>query len=201
TWVILQPPPVRGVSEAELIRFFGAVADKAEIPVGLQIAPEYLGVDMSYGALAELARQHANVALLKMEITPLDAARLVNETDGMFDVFNGRAGQEMTDALRAGCVGIIPGGESADVLARIYELLKQDTSEAKIEADRQYRDIAPLVTFLEGSMDTLLIYGKRIAARRFGLGPERARARAPCASATEFGLSLAERLSTELKPL
>src|SRR5579872_3659816 len=50
-WVILQPPPVRGVGEAALVRYFGQVADKAEVPVAIQVAPEYLGVGMSAAGL------------------------------------------------------------------------------------------------------------------------------------------------------
>src|SRR3546814_10017645 len=45
-WVVLQPPPVKGAPESELLRFFGAVADASPIPVGLQIAPEYLGIGL-----------------------------------------------------------------------------------------------------------------------------------------------------------
>ena len=32
----------------------------------------------------------------------------VEDTDGAFRVFNGRGGMEITDNLRAGCVGMIP---------------------------------------------------------------------------------------------
>jgi 4-hydroxy-tetrahydrodipicolinate synthase len=39
-WAILQPPPVKGVPESELIRFFGAVADSTPVPVGKQNEPE-----------------------------------------------------------------------------------------------------------------------------------------------------------------
>ena len=46
-WVILQPPRVLNVPEVELIRFFGAVADSSEVPVGIQNAPEYIGIGIS----------------------------------------------------------------------------------------------------------------------------------------------------------
>src|SRR5947209_6893634 len=47
SWVILQPPRVLNVPEIELIRFFGAVAERAEVPVGIQNAPEYLGIGIT----------------------------------------------------------------------------------------------------------------------------------------------------------
>ncbi|MBT6429097.1 MAG: dihydrodipicolinate synthase family protein, partial [Rhodospirillaceae bacterium] len=39
SWVVLQPPPVRGASEAALIDFYGMVADGSPLPVGIQNAP------------------------------------------------------------------------------------------------------------------------------------------------------------------
>ena len=37
-WSILQPPAIIGAPEAEYVRFFGKVADKAGIPLGIQNA-------------------------------------------------------------------------------------------------------------------------------------------------------------------
>lgn len=193
SWVILQTPPVRGASETALLRFFGAVADKAELPIGLQIAPAHLGLDMSAASLNVLRRQHRNVALLKIESDPLTTARLIEDTDGAFTVFNGRAGLEMTDNLDAGCAGIIPGAEAADRLARIFDLHRSAQRPTRLRAAREYRAIAPLLTFLETSLDNLLIYGKHILAQRLGLPAERALPRAPSALPHAFGLALAKR--------
>ena len=147
SWVILQTPPVRGAGEDALVRFFGAVAEKSELPIGLQIAPAYLGLDMSAASLRTLRRQHRNVVLLKIESDPLTTARLIEDTDGAFQVFNGRAGLEMTHNLDAGCVGIIPGGESADRLARIYDLHRSTKPRDKAEAERQYRMLRSKLVF------------------------------------------------------
>ena len=57
-WVVLQPPPVPGASEAELIRFFGSVADRSELPVGIQNAPQFIGIGLSDAGLLELHRRH-----------------------------------------------------------------------------------------------------------------------------------------------
>ena len=48
-WLILQPPPVTGISELELQRFFGSVADQIDIPIAIQNAPDYLGIGLSLG--------------------------------------------------------------------------------------------------------------------------------------------------------
>jgi 2-keto-3-deoxy-L-arabinonate dehydratase len=47
SWIIFQPPPVRGIGESELLRFFAAIAEKSDLPVGIQNAPEFLGIGLS----------------------------------------------------------------------------------------------------------------------------------------------------------
>jgi 4-hydroxy-tetrahydrodipicolinate synthase len=195
-WVVLQPPPVRGVPEAELARFFAAVAEKSPLPVGLQIAPEYLGVGFSAEGLRHLGRSHPNIKILKLEMSAVGLARLREITEGTYDIFNGRAGIEMTDCLRAGAVGIIPGAESADVLARIYEHMVGGN---EAEADRLYSGLLPMLVFLMESIDTFLVHGKRVLAHR--LESDCTATRPPAAPATAFGLSLARRFADRLGPL
>jgi 4-hydroxy-tetrahydrodipicolinate synthase len=195
-WVILQPPPVRGVPEAELVRFFGAVADRAEVPVALQIAPEYLGIGMTAAGLCTLARAHPNVRILKLEASPVAIARLREATEGVFDLFNGQAGIGLTEGFRAGAVGFIPGVETIDVTARIFDHMAAGRDE---EADRLYAEVLPLLVFLMESIDTFLVYGKVVLGRRLGLAETAARP--PASPATAFGLALAARYADRLGPL
>lgn len=195
-WVLLQPPPVRGVPESELVRFFGAVADKVSIPVGLQIAPEYLGIGMSAEGMRALARAHPNVKILKVEASAVTIARLIEVTEGAFDLFNGRAGIDMIETVRAGGVGIIPGAESVDVLVRIFDHLAAGRDE---EAERLYADILPMLVFLMETIDTFLVYGKPLLGRRLGLSETAPRP--PASPASAFGLTLAQRFADRLGPL
>lgn len=195
-WVVLQPPPVRGASEAELIRFYGAVAERCPLPVGIQNAPEYIGIGVSNAGFAELNRRHPNVAIVKAEgpATYIDA--LARDTGDVFCLFNGRNGVELVDSLRAGCQGLIPGVESCDAQARIFELFRRGEEP---EADRQYAELLPLLHFLMQGIDHLLCYGKRLAARRLGLGA--VHDRAPAVQPTPFGLAVTERWSKRLPAL
>ena len=129
-WAILQPPPVKNVPEAELIRFFGTVADASPIPIGIQNAPEYLGIGLSHSGIMALHRAHPNVAIVKLEATALSIARLIERVEGTLDVFNGRDGIEMINSIRAGAVGIIPGAEVFDVIARIFDLMAENTAKS-----------------------------------------------------------------------
>jgi 4-hydroxy-tetrahydrodipicolinate synthase len=195
-WVVLQPPPVRGASEAELIRFYGAVADRCELPVGVQNAPEYIGIGVSNAGFAELHRRHPNLSIIKAEgpATYIDA--LARDTGGAFCLFNGRNGVELVDSLRAGCQGLIPGVETCDRQARIHDLFAGGDEE---QADRDYAELLPLLHFLMQGIDHLLCYGKRLAARRLGLGEPHDRG--PAVAPTPFGLAATERWSRLLPPL
>ena len=195
-WVILQPPPVAGLPEVEYVRFLGAVADRVALPVAIQNAPGYLGVALSSHALRELHRQHPNVSLLKGEGPATVIRRLIEDTEGAFRVLNGRGGLELPDNLRAGCVGLIPAPECFDVQVRIYERMRAGRPEDEAEAERLYREILPLIVFLMQSVENFLCYGKRLTARRLGLGP--VHDRAPAQPPTPVGLAALERHAARL---
>jgi 4-hydroxy-tetrahydrodipicolinate synthase len=187
-WVILQPPPSKGVPELELIRFFGAVAEKSPVPVGIQNAPEYLGYGLSNAGLKTLNKQHPNVLIAKLEAPAIALRRLIEEVDGAIDVFNGRAGIELIDGMRGGAVGFIPGGESFDILTRIFNDFAAGTPERQQAAEKAYAEILPLLVALMESIDTFLVYGKAVLGQRLGISETASRA--PASSATPFGIEL-----------
>lgn len=198
SWLVLQPPPVKGIPERELIRFFGAVAEKSTLPIGIQNAPEYLGIGLSPQGLKDLHRVHSNFAVLKLEATALAIADLADTLEGSVDIFNGRDGIELVESLRAGAVGVIPGGEAFDVLARIYDDLTLPNGE-KARAQRAYSDLLPLLNFLMASMDTFLVYGKQVLGERLGLIERDPRV--PSTAPSPFGLQLAKEYAAALGPL
>jgi 2-keto-3-deoxy-L-arabinonate dehydratase len=195
-WAILQPPPERGLAEIEYLRFFGRVADASPLPLAIQNAPDYLGVGLSPAGLRELNRQHPNVSLLKHEGPAVGIRQVVEETEGAFRVFPGRGGLEMTDLLRAGCAGLIPAPDCADVQVRIFELMRRGGPGNEAEAEGLYRETLPGVVFVMQSIDHLLCYGKRLVARRLGLGP--VRDRPPGLAPTPFGVACMERYADRL---
>lgn len=195
-WAILQPPHVKAVPERELVRFFGSVADKSPIPLGIQNAPEYLGIGLSNAGLKALNKAHPNVKIVKVEATAIAIARLMDETEGTLDVFNGRGGVEIADSLRAGAVGCIPGAETVDLLVKLFELITSGGAEGEPAADRIYAQILPLLVLLNENMDTFLVYGKRVLGHRLGI--EEIEPRAPYTPPTEFGLAAVKRYAEGL---
>jgi 2-keto-3-deoxy-L-arabinonate dehydratase len=115
---ILQPPRDPSLGEAGLQRFFGRVMERSPIPMAIQNAPEYLGIGLSPGGIAELSRRHANFRVLKGEGPAVLIARVVAETEGRLAVFNGRGGLELPDNLRAGCAGLIPAPDCFEAQVR-----------------------------------------------------------------------------------
>jgi dihydrodipicolinate synthase/N-acetylneuraminate lyase len=202
-WVILQPPqPTAGqagapLSEDQLVDFFGAVADASPLPVAIQNAPQYIGVGLSSAGIDRLCREHPNVRLLKAEGSAVETASLIELTEGQIAVFQGRGGLEFVDVMRAGCVGLIPSVESCHVQARMFELMQSGRAADEAEAERLYRELAPLITFLMQSVDQFLCYGKRLTARRIGLAE--VHDRAPAQAPTAFGLECLARHAAVLE--
>jgi 2-keto-3-deoxy-L-arabinonate dehydratase len=196
SWVILQPPPDRGVPEEFFIRFFGAVADRVDLPVAIQNAPEYLGVGLTPAGIKTLARNHPNFRILKGEGPALAIRQVIEEAGDSVTVFNGRGGLELIDNLRAGCAGMIPASDTFDRQARIFDLLREG---AETQAEALYRDVLPAIVFVMQSLDTLHTYGKRIAAMRLGLGE--VFDRAPALVPNAFGMRCAKRYACALGPL
>lgn len=196
SWVILQPPPDRNVPEDFFIRFFGAVADRVELPVAIQNAPDYMGVGLTPEGVKTLNRNHPNFRILKGEGPVITIRRFVDETGGRVAVFNGRGGLELPDNLRAGCAGMIPASDTFDRQVRIFDLMRAGREQ---EADAVYREVLPAIVFVMQSLDTLHTYGKRLAALRLGLGE--VHDRQPALAPHGFGLECVRRLAKELGPL
>lgn len=194
-WLILQPPrpPASG---AHLIEFFGAVADAVDCPVGIQNAPEFLGIGLSPADLLALNAAHPNVTVVKAESTALTVAGIIAELGGRMRVFNGRAGFELLDNLRAGVNGMIPGTETIDLQVGIERALRAGDES---RAEELYRKLLPAVAFMMQGLATFLLYGKLIAAHRLGIAPSENRI--PSDTATPTGLDWARRFAAELGPL
>jgi 4-hydroxy-tetrahydrodipicolinate synthase len=195
TWLILQPPRPPA-SPGDLIKFFGAVADSVDVPIAIQNAPEFLGLGLPPADLLKLNASHGNVSIVKAESTALTVAGVIAELDGRMKVFNGRAGFELLDNLRAGVDGMIPGTETIDLQVAVERAFRAGDEEL---AEALYRKLLPAIAFAMQGLNTFLLYGKRIAAERLGIAPSANRI--PCDVATPKGIAWAKRFAAELGPL
>lgn len=198
-WLILQPPAIRNVPEREFVRLFGAVAAAVDLPIAIQNNPVNLDVVLSAAALLELHRNHPNVCLLKGEGPILYVRRLLDDTQGALRIFNGRGGLELPASVRAGCVGLIPAPEVADVLARCWDLLASADANARTQGERLHADVLPLLTYVMASPEHMLCYGRRLFAARAAIAD--VHPRHPCVLPDAFGLELLAHLSAQLPAL
>ena len=193
-WLILQPPRPP-ITETELMRFFGAVADAVDCPIGIQNAPEFLGVGLSQANLIALNGNHPNISIVKAESSALTVNRLIEALEGRMTVFNGRAGLELTDNYRAGVDGMIPGVETVDLQVAIEKAMRAGD---EAEAERLYRTILPFLTFAMQGIEHFVLHGKRLCALRLGIEPSRTRI--PSDALHPFGAAIVDRAAAELGP-
>jgi 4-hydroxy-tetrahydrodipicolinate synthase len=198
-WLILQPPAIRNVPEREFVRLFGAVAAAVDLPLAIQNNPVNLDVVLSAAALLELNRNHPNVCLLKGEGPIQYVRRLLEDTQGAFRIFNGRGGLELPASVRAGCVGLIPAPDVADILARCWSLLASNDATLEADGERLHAQVLPLLTYVMASPEHMLCYGRHLFAQRAAIEP--VHPRHPCVLPDDFGLEQVARLSAQLPAL
>jgi 2-keto-3-deoxy-L-arabinonate dehydratase len=200
TWLILQPPALPAGSapqpETYYFDFFAAVMQGFDVPVGIQNAPEYLGVGLSTESLERLAAQCPNFRLLKGEGPSIVLAQTIARIGHLMPVLNGRGGLELLDNLRAGCAGMIVAPDCFEWQQRIYEAFTNGDS---ARAEQLYGQVLPAIVFVMQSLDTLICYGKRIAAWRMGFDVEHDRD--TVLQPTRFGLEAARRFAEKLGPM
>lgn len=192
-WVILQPPPIKGTSQGDLIRFFGGVAEAVAIDVAVQNNPVNLDVSMSVEGLVALHRAHPNISILKGEGFSLDIQQVIEGSGGAYRVFGGHGGIEFPALLRSGGAGLIPAPDFLAAQVRMFEAWEAGRL---LEAEAIHRALLPAIVFMSRSVPAMLCYGKRLLARQVGL-PEPID-RGPALQPTSFGLSELDRFQTEI---
>ncbi|MGL4323077.1 MAG: dihydrodipicolinate synthase family protein [Beijerinckiaceae bacterium] len=195
-WVILQPPPGKGHSEADLHRHFGMIADGLAMPVAIQNNPVNLDSSLSPEGLAALVRRHANITLLKAEGWSVDIAKVLASLEGTVDAFGGHGGLEFLSLIRSGGAGLIPAPDCLAIQVAMYEALISGDSKAVAMAEKLHKEILPLVVFMTRGIPGILCYGKRIMAKRLGLST--VVDRAPGIAPTPFGLAEMERVFADV---
>jgi 2-keto-3-deoxy-L-arabinonate dehydratase len=161
---VVLPPPVNARASGDVLaRFLTVVADTVSVPVMLQDAPEYLGVELGPELVLEVAGLAPQVSYVKLEIGPDGLARWVQGLEGTAAVFGGNGGLYMLDCIRAGAAGIAPGLELVDLLVAIYESeLAGDSG----RAERLFKDFLPMMVFEMQDLDHYNACAKYVLSRR-----------------------------------
>ncbi len=165
-YLILQPPLGQKPSGADLSDFYSAVMRQVRVPVGIQNAPEFLGTGLNVDEILALRRKHDNFTLMKGEGPVAVVKPYVDALGSDFAIFNGRGGLELPDNLIAGCAGMIPAPDCADVQVAIYDAVQAGDL---ARATALYEQILPYIVFAMQTIEVHILCGKRMFARRAGI--------------------------------
>jgi len=162
-YLAIQPLLGAKPSLAELSEFYAAIMRSVSVPVGIQNAPEYLGVGLDPEAVKILRAQHPNFLLMKGEGAVFSVKPFIDSIGADLAVFCGRGGLELPDNLRAGCAGVVPAPDCADIQVSIYEAWRAGDED---RMDALYKRILPYIVFAMQALPVAIFYGKRMFARR-----------------------------------
>ncbi len=164
--ISLAAPRVFGLSEEDLLRYFGAVC--RGLKTGLLIQDFNPGGSTVGAAFAaRLRQQHANFRYLKLE-DPLMAPRIraIREaTDDRIGVLEGWGGMFMLELIPCGICGVMPGVPLLRVLHDTYWKRKRGEDRAALDA---FQSVLPFIVFTLQHMEVFLHVEKRLL-RRMGL--------------------------------
>ena len=131
--IVIAAPTQTRLSSGELLEHFVSIAAATGLPVMVQEAAIYLGVELSPDLVLEIAERCPNVLYLKVEAGPEETARWVAAVGHRLAVFTGDAGIHLTGCLRAGAVGNVPGVELTAPLVAIHDAFAAgDTARAEV---------------------------------------------------------------------
>ena len=195
-WVILQPPPGKGHSEADLHRHFGTIADGLDMPVAIQNNPVNLDSYLSPEGLTSLVRRHSNITLLKAEGWSVDIAKVLSSLDGAVDAFGGHGGLEFLSLMRSGGAGLIPAPDCLAIQVAMFNALISGDATAIAMAEQLHKEILPLVVFMTRGIPGILLYGKRVMAKRLGF--DAVHDRPPLPAETPFGTAEMDRVFADV---
>lgn len=192
-WVILQPPPTKGVADEQLADFFQAVAQQSPLPVAIQNNPINLDVYLSNEALIKLATEQENICLMKGEGPALHVAKLAEAGKGTFKVFAGHGGVEFQMNHDSGCVGVIPAPELIDRQVEVFDLFTSGSVIDRQEALKLHTEVLPWIVMMTRSgVETMIYFGKQLMAKRMGVS--KPVFRTPCVPSNHFGMSELDRM-------
>lgn len=186
-WLVVQPPAVGSLSGADLLDFHFRMAEGLDLPLGAQVAPQYLGRSLAAADIAALHRGNPNFMLVKGETPAADLGGLVAAAGPGMAVLAGRGGLEMTDCLLAGCDGFVVAPDALPGAIRIYGHWSDGDLDA---AEDAYRNELPAFVFAMQSVDHLICYGKRLFGARAGI---KIRDRSPAMAPTDGGRIILDR--------
>lgn len=161
----LLPPYLLNPSLAAIEAHIRAVlAAIPETPVVVQYAPGETGTTLSTESLAAIARDHANLALVKVESSPPGPfIEELGRLDPPILALEGYAGVQLPDAVRRGAVGTQPGCSFTEIYVEIW---RRFASGDTAGGDRLHSQLLSYISYWMLHTETINAAEKYISYRR-----------------------------------
>lgn len=116
--VMAYPPTFVKPSAVDVEHYFRALAS-AGLPVIVQDAPSWTGVDLPVDLLARISAAEAGVTAVKLELPPIGAKAAALRDAGLA-VITGFGGVHLAEDLECQPLGIMPGCATPELFVRIW---------------------------------------------------------------------------------
>ncbi|RZQ66086.1 dihydrodipicolinate synthase family protein [Amycolatopsis suaedae] len=160
----LLPPHFLAPSRRAIVAHVRAVLAAVDpVPVVVQYAPTETGTSLDGETLAGIAREHPNLALVKVESSPPGA--LIAELaagDPPLPAVEGYAGVQLPDAFRRGAVGTQPGCSFTEIYVEIWRRL----AEGDPAGEELHRRLLPYISYWMLDTELIIAAEKLISVRR-----------------------------------
>ena len=169
------PPHTLGPSRADVLAHLDTVLSAAgDTPVVVQYAPAQTGTSLDAADLFALAREHPNLARVKVESTPPGTLiSALAEGSPPLASLVGYAGLLLPDALHRGAVGVQPGCSFTELYQAIWDHWQRDDTES---AAALHRRMLPWLAYWMQHVELIVAAEKLISVRRGMIGSARCRA-------------------------
>jgi dihydrodipicolinate synthase/N-acetylneuraminate lyase len=145
--------------EREALRAVETLADAVSIDLMLQEAPSYSPARFGWAVLGRVAESHS--IAIKVE----GGSRALEHARRLIDVplWGGDGGLYLLECLRAGAIGVIPGVEIVDTLARVQALELDGRAR---DADELHDRALPYLVLAMQSLGSYVASAKRVLVAR-----------------------------------
>lgn len=169
------PPHTLGPSRSDVLAHLDTVLSAAgDTPVVIQYAPAQTGTSLDAADLFALARDHPNLARVKVESTPpgILISALASGEPPLASLV-GYAGLLLPDALRRGAVGVQPGCSFTELYLHMWRDWERGDVAA---AAALHRRMLPWLAYWMQHVELIVAAEKLISLRRGMIGSARCRA-------------------------
>jgi 2-keto-3-deoxy-L-arabinonate dehydratase len=160
--VMLFPPTFVKPDEENIYSYYVSVGRSVPIPVIVQDAPAWTGVQLPVELLCEIQVAQKNVNHIKLESPPIVMKAQALKSAG-FKILAGYGAVHLIEDLMAGVDGFMPGCGFPEIFLEIWNSFNCGEF---ARAKELYSKLLPLLTFQMTSLDAFIEVQKRLLVRQ-----------------------------------